>query len=307
MVMNIVFNLCNVGLGNNGGSRTVIRSAEALAALGNNVTLFSDVKSRYRWHEIDSRVRLEYGTRQPRCDVSIATGFKSVPHVLRAKAKRKFYYIRGFETWQANKKHLFQSYKQLNCIVNSSWLARKLKSGGVEAKVIYAGLDLDDFKNLGMERQKMFGALFSKKHATKRHIDAEDLSVKTGLQCEMLNRHIKSPNHYQLNEWYNKLKVWFAPTELEGFHNPPSEAGLAGCALVCTDASKSGMDDYAVHNETALVYPARNLNVAKTYVEALMNDDQLRESLASNLETVLREKIGSRQKNMNLFSEYISG
>ena len=122
----------------------------------------------------------------------------------------------------------------------------------------------------------------------------------------MLNRDISSPSSDALRSFYNKIKVWMAPTELEGLHNPPMEASLCGCGLVATDHGMSGMSDYAKHLDTALVYPAGDLKLASEYVNTLMKDHGLREELNNNMVELLREKIGSRQENMKKMLEIIS-
>ena len=84
------------------------------------------------------------------------------------------------------------------------------------------------------------------------------------------------------------------------------EAGLAGCALVCTDHKRSGMNDYAIHKETALVYPARDLDTAAQYVMRLMKDEGYRRKLSSNFIDLLKKKIGSRKHNMKKMLEIMA-
>ena len=50
--MKIVFNLMGVGLGNNGGSSTLIKSANTLFDLGENVVIADSGSSRYTWGPI---------------------------------------------------------------------------------------------------------------------------------------------------------------------------------------------------------------------------------------------------------------
>ena len=116
-----------------------------------------------------------------------------------------------------------------------------LASHGVSSHLIYPGLDTDKFVDLGGKRGGM-GAIFHKRHKTKRHRDAVAVSAGCGVPLRLLNRDIVNPSEDELNCWYNKIAVWFSPTELEGLHNPPMEAGLAGCALVCTDHPRAGID-----------------------------------------------------------------
>ena len=47
--MKIIFNLFDTGLGNNGGSHTLVRSANTLVSLGHDVTIVDSVPNCYSW------------------------------------------------------------------------------------------------------------------------------------------------------------------------------------------------------------------------------------------------------------------
>ena len=78
--MRMVFNLQATGLGNNGGSRTLIKCAETLKELGVDVKICSPT-NRYSWHKIS----VEVVKRIPPCDVLVATGYASVQSTRRFK------------------------------------------------------------------------------------------------------------------------------------------------------------------------------------------------------------------------------
>jgi len=302
--MKIVFNLYNTGLGNNGGSRTLVKCGRVLCKLGHEIIFYSNVLNKYTWHNLKN-IQFIVGNKCPNGHVVIATGYYSVEDVLRSKIKKKFYYIRAHELWNASEKKLLSCYRSLKCIVNSEWLKKYLSSHNIKSELIYPGIDDNKFCVKQVERENIFGALYSKLHKTKRHEDAVKISQKTGYKLEMLNRDIKNPKEKVLNNWYNKIKVWFAPTELEGLHNPPIESSLSGCALICTDYIRNGMNDYAVHGKTAMVYPARDLNIASEYLNKLMMNEELRLKLQNNMVELLNEKIGSRGRNMRKFIKYL--
>ena len=95
--------------------------------------------------------------------------------------------------------------------------------------------------------------------------------------------------------------------ELEGLHNPPMEASLSGCALVANDCVSSGTADYAIHNKTALIYKAGDAVGASSCIKQLSNNDSMREELNLNMISLLKDKIGTREKNMAKFLEIIGG
>ena len=295
--MKIVFNLHGVGLGNNGGSRTLIRCGETLARLGHHIVFFSDTVNKYTWHT-PVGVSFVRDSIQPSCDVAVATGFKSVGCVLRSKALKKFYYIRGFESWVTNTKNLLKSYRSLRCVVNSKWLKQFLTKHKIHCDLVYPGLDFEWFSDEeSINRPYAIGAIYSKKHGTKRHQDAVRVSKMLNRKLVMLNKNFKGSPQI-LKQDYNQIKVWFAPTELEGLHNPPMEAGLCGCVLVCTDHPRSGMADYARHEDTALVYPARDLEIAAGYINRIIKDPIAYNRLVDNLKFTLEWEIRDRDTNM---------
>jgi glycosyltransferase involved in cell wall biosynthesis len=300
--MRIVFNLKVTGLGNNGGSRTLIKCAETLQQLGHEVTLWCSANN-YRW----SKIQVPVKPKMPSCDVIVATGYSSVPTTVAAKVKRKFYYIRGFELWRAPEAKLLRSYKSLNCIVNSEWLQRYMRDKGISAHLVYPGVDFDIFKKEFDDRENILGGLFSKKHATKRHKDIISVGKRLGYQVLLLNRDIKNPDPENLRSFYNRVKVWMSPSELEGLHNCPFEAAACGSSLVVTNHKHGGVSDYAIDGETALVYPSRQLDVAAKHVKQLMEDDALRNKFHINMNVLLKKKIGSREQNMEKMVRIFEG
>lgn len=293
--MRIVFNVLKVGLGNNGGSKTLVRCAEILKELGNDVVIASQGNN-YTWNKI----KVPIVSSLPKADVVVATGFGSVKSTVQSSIPKKFYYIRGFEIWRASEKQLLNSFKSLRCIVNSEWLVRYFKKKKIHCDLVYPGIDFDlypcDIPVVG--REDVVGGLFHTKHKTKRHDDVVYIAHRLGVRCVMLNRDIKNPKPGELSKFYNSIKVWISPSELEGLHNCPMEASLCGCGLVATDHAKGGTLDYAIHEETCLRYESRDLDMATSYVEKLLRDNSEREKLQSDMKKVLYNKIGSKMYNM---------
>ena len=301
--MRIVFNLQGVGLGNNGGSRTLIKCAETLQNLGEEV-IISTATNKYTWSEINVDINNALLT----CDVLMSTGYASAKFATNWKADKKFYYIRGYETWNASDVELFESYKSSECIVNSEWLRFYLKSNGIHSTLIYPGLDFEDFFPQKIERENIIGGLYNKRHKTKRHQEVEAICEKLGnkYQLRMLNRDLKDANSNQLREFYNSIKVWISPSELEGLHNCPMEASLCGCVIVGTNHPRGGISDYA-NQDTAKIYQARNTSQAAEQVDELMNDSDLRKQLNDNMNNLLHTKIGDRKNNMTRMLKLFKG
>ncbi len=289
-----------VGLANNGGSRTLIRCAETLCELGHDA-FFHTGKSYYTWHKAD--IKCIGGKDHPPCDVSIATGANSYEHVARYSGGPRVAYVRGLELWKAKEARLLELFRKMDHIfVNSEWLLAYMKQHGIEATLQYPGIDWGWFCPQPLKKQHI-GALRNQRHKTKRHVDIDALELQLGMPILQLNRHIKRPTPEKLNAWYNTMRVWFAPTELEGLHNPPQEAAMTGCVIVATDHPRGGMQDYVVHEQTGLLYPARDIRAAAEAVLRVLHDENLRQRLQRGMMELLVKKLGTREERM---AEFVS-
>lgn len=93
-------------------------------------------------------------------------------------------------------------------------------------------------------------------------------------------RFMQDPSHEQLaDEVYNAARVFVQPSYHEGFGFTPVEAMACGAALVTTDCR--GSRDYGLHGETARVVAAGDATALVGEVDALLDDDNARGTLAS--------------------------
>lgn len=297
--MKIVFNTHDVGLGNNGGSRTIIRSAETLSLLGHDVFISGTV-NKATWFETN----VPFIKKIPKCDAIIATGYHSLRTTRKFRgAETKLWYVRGHEIWQATNDQLWESYSSINVVTNSTWIHEDLKKRSIESKVIYQGIDFENWYS-SRKPDLVVGGLFHKKDS-KRTNDCIDIAKKSGYADRLLNRDFSSGKTRYLRDFYSSCAVWVSSSENEGLQNVPIEATLCGAALVLTDHPQSGNSDYGINNETCIIYPARDTRYAAHEVERLMHDESLRSKLQSNAERVIKEKIGDRKRNMSLFVNHI--
>lgn len=282
--MNITFNLVGTGLANNGGSLTIVKSANVLQRLGHSVSLVSDIPNKFTWHKLEAKFIHLSGGREdfhyPDADVNIATGFQSVKHVCLApllKGKR-YHWIRANETWIV--KDVSKVYSApTRKFVNSIGLKRYIENTfDVSCEILYPGVDFDTFYNIKPERFKtrhekiLIGALFNRK-PRKRFEWVEEtfiyLKKKYGnkvalvlfgdsgrpldLDPKFKFLYVQQPSAAQLRQLYNLVHVWLAPTESEGLHICPLEAVLCGCLVVGTDAPLAGLDDWLIDNHTGFI------------------------------------------------------
>ena len=107
--MKITFNLMNCSLGNQGGSQTIVRSANTLIDLGYDVTIIDTGKNQHTWTPLKAKhMIIRDRNKVPDADVIIATGYKTVKTTveLPSRCGKKYHYIRGFETWKMNEKEI---------------------------------------------------------------------------------------------------------------------------------------------------------------------------------------------------------
>ena len=131
-------------------------------------------------------------------------------------------------------------------------------------------------------------------HATKRYDLCQKLKATLP---EKQYKELARTNENDLVRFYSSIGVWFAPTESEGFHNPPAEACLRGAVVVCNRMEQNGMMDYAT-DETAMRY-----NTLEEAVECVKNPDY------SKVEAMQKRlyEIGDRKKNMERFVKILRG
>lgn len=298
--MKIVFNMLGTGLGNNGGSKTIIRSAETLQELGQDVSVCLTTNACTWW-----KIGVPIISSLCPCDVLIATGYGSVKSTIDHKESGlKLWYVRAHENWAAGHESLMAAYRQVRCIANSEWIKDWLATFHISCDVVYPGIDFECYHKSDAPRANLLGGLMHG-HARKRSKDCLETHRLSRYPISMLNRDIKTGDFGRLSDFYNAIKVWMSPSENEGIQNVPMEAALCGCGLVLTDHFMGGTSDYAVDEETCLMYPARDIRSASECIDRLMKDDTLRNRLNNNAIEVIKSKIGDRKTNMRRFIELL--
>ena len=310
------------GLANNGGSRTILKSCEALRKLGHHTCVVAPVDY-FTWFKHDAPVK-----KIPKdTDLAIAVSISDIElmldrlpdHVMAA------YWARPFETWQMSEKKCLKAMRLLDdfggkVICNSQWQTDFLRKNDIEATTVYAGMDFDQWQpphrrdststTVGFlvhshprkrfkDTRKLI-KLVSRTSANVQWVGFGDLSTINrkelgGLRCDQSNfRFFESPSHDTLLKIYQQCHYFFAPTEFEGFHNPPAEAALCGCGIICMDHPRNGCMDYC--------------NIRSTSVERVASLLSNPHHHGINITPMLNlhNKVGSRERNMQKLVEVLS-
>lgn len=323
--MKITFNVSGCGLENNGGSITIIKSANTLVNLGHEVTIIDHRDNEYTWGVVKAKHKIVRNKDDiPNADVIIATGFSTVRRMLHwpKRCGKKFHWIRGWEIWNYPEWYIKEHILHYPVIrfVNSIQLRQKLVSCGIDSYIIRPGYDFDEFSilNIRNEKEIVLGGLYcnGKKRNGKRTEwiieTAKKLKEKYKIKLwmfgqennpgiDIIDRYFKDPTPALKNEIYNVVNIWLAPTGLEGLHMPPAEAMLTSSAVVGTNAELTGMVDYLVHEETGLV-AGNTLDCFVESTKRLINCPGLRKDLgeAGRLKVM---SLGSREDNMEKMIE----
>ncbi len=323
--MNILFNASQCGLGNNGGTKTIIRCAETLQELGHDVHIWANINN-YTWHKskIQCLPYLDIGNNPVVADLMdidwdafVAVSIWDIEHTLKLKYSQvdnKLWYMRGWEKWYKGEEYLIDQIKKFvaaggRIIVNSSWLINQLQEKcGVESQLCYSGLDLDqwEFGNQGYDKPYTVGCLVNNKHQTKGdHFLAQlndyefDKLIKKDIIFYTFSLDAKGhKNNKDMWYFYMQCDIWLSCSTNEGFHQCPAEAALSGALVIYNDIDSGGTRDYCTP-ETAKPY-----RTFDECIEALESPDF---SKVEKMQKVLKEKIGSREKNMKRFVELIGG
>lgn len=328
--MRIIFDLRSTGCGSNGGTATIVKSANTLHKIGHKICIIDSGKNQYTWgpllvpHIIPKRDK-----DIPDADAIIATGYHSVKHTVAApdRCGVKLHYMRGWELWQMSEEKIVD--KVLNQptvkIVNSYCLQDKLKRYNINSYIIRPGYDFGEVHPLNTRRENngklILGGLFNKgaKRSGKRTdwifettrflkknysvVELYMFGIDGHPNNELVDVYLMNPSIEEKNKLYNEVDIFLTPTMLEGLHLVGAEAMLTEATVVGTNAPMSGMQDYLIHNKTGLVSD-NNQGSFIDAVRELIHQPELRVKLGrAGREKIL--SLGSRQDNMRKFIKII--
>ncbi len=325
--MIILFDLRSVGLGNNGGSLTLIKSGNTLQDMGHEVYFIDGGKNKHTWAKLECEHFIcRYDEEIPSADIIIATGYKSVVKTVSAPERcgHKVHWIRGWETWQFAPKKIVSRILQPPTVklVNSIGLKRKLKSYNFKSKVIRPGYDLDKIYPMKENKKKhsfVIGGLYTRgKHEQikrpkwvyeasnylyKKYGDVELWMFGNDLlRGGLIDNYLHRPSMEAKNFFYNGVDIWLSPAIQEGLHMPPAEAMMAGCPVVGVDAELSGTHDYLINGITGIV-SENDLDSFIKNVEKLYLDKEMRRDMGKRARQKI-EKLGDRKENMQIMVDY---
>ncbi|MRS01652.1 glycosyltransferase [bacterium] len=302
--------LLSPGTAISGGVKIIFEYSNRLAERGHEVNLVTLDGKKPSWFQFSPNVRyIEASWDEdlllrllPDADVIFATFWATAYLVSRFPAckGKRYYLVQGYESQTiASPEEADPTYLlPLKKIVVSTWLKETLSQlFGQHSLIVPNAVDhtlfyhdpshrkcfpLSDFR-IGMlwhhEEGKGLATGMAAFQMIKNHIPDAKLvlmGVKRPEQIFFDEFHENiSGNDVRL--FYSSLDVFVSNSTQEGFGLPGLEAMACGIPLVTTDSG--GVRDYAVHQKTALVVPARDPDAIAKAVLLLAEDANLRERL----------------------------
>lgn len=327
--MKISFNLISCGLANNGGSQTIIKSANMLQKLGNVVTIVDSGQNKNTWNPLECNyIKVKDLKDYPSGDAVIATGYRTVDSTVKLPERcgKKYHYIRLFENYLFDEVGLRKIMKApTKKIVNSICLQRKLLEYDEKSVIIRPGHDFNQIYPIESIRNKkngeiILGGLYNEGSKRKnkrtewvyevyRCLKNEGKNVKLfmfgsdGIPKFHTDYYVKDPDIKLKNEILNKIDIWLSPSCLEGLHIAPAEAMLTECCVVGNNSDQSGTEDYLMDHETGLVSENNFLSFLVN-VQILIKHKIMRIRFGkSGRQKIL--SLGDREINMKRMMEFL--
>lgn len=322
-----------VGLGNNGGSSTLVKSGNTLVDMGHEIYFVDSMRNQHTWTPLKAshiKANPNDNSKLPDADFIIATGYKSVGTTVIAPGRcgHKAHWIRAWEHWQMSDDKIIKSVLESPTLklVNSICLRDKLKKHGFESHIIRPGYDFGQLfpKNIrGKKEDVILGGLYREGvhgrrkrtqwlFETARFMKSRYKNVKFWMfgsepdpKDHIIDLYVRGPSMEKKNDFYNNVDIWMAPTMSEGLHLPPAEAMMTECAVVGTTAELSGIQDYVVQDETGLL-SKNDIRSFRIDVEHLYKHPKCRERLGKAGKEKI-SKIGDRKKNMQRMIDLFIG
>lgn len=229
-------------------------------------------------------------------DYIVATAWSTakVLNDITSNKAKKLYLIQHYEACMDPKKEVDETWKyNMKKIVISKWLCKIGTSlGAKDLLYIPNGLDFNKYRLITEieNRDLVISMLYSEIPWKRSKLGIEVLKILKrkytnlkvllfGINERPVNipkwmTYYKNPDQKVLvNDIYNQSAVFLCTSRTEGWGLPPMEAMACGCAVVTT--ANGGVEDFAIHGETALLCKADQVAEMVDAVSTLIEDRAL--------------------------------
>lgn len=232
-------------------------------------------------------------------DINVATFCFTAYPVFTSEKGISFYHMQHYEPLFFDDlflKKLAEGtyYLPLNKISNSIWLHNIMKEKyGAETPIVNPAIDHNVFypKEVEKDSDKLRVVAFGKQTRWKGFpelLEAMEIVMKHRNDVELIVYGVKRPTYEskvpytfiqgpsdeELAKLYSSADVVVSASWYESFPLPPIEAMACGAPVVTT---RYGTEDYAFHEQNALVVPPKDPKALAEAILRLLNDEDLRE------------------------------
>lgn len=283
-----------------GGIRRVLEFANRFVAMGEEVTVYHPSGEPCPWMECRARVRRTRELFDTDHDVVVFNNPPDYPLARKARARVKVFYILALYDRERLKRFdpkIFWPKKgrmlalkrclQLPFVhvSNATWMQQWLRDNlGLETHLQLGGVNRDLFHPVEVSRPDdgRFRILCSgdpREHKGTATVEAAVARVRASHPDLALETyHGKGIPQSEMARTYCAADLFVDAQWYAGWNNPVVEAMACGVPVVCTDIG--GVEDFAFHEDTALVVPARDDEALAAAVNRMIASPQLRDRLA---------------------------
>ncbi|HKW14114.1 MAG TPA: glycosyltransferase family 4 protein [Candidatus Krumholzibacteria bacterium] len=284
-----------------GGIRRILEFSNRFVERGETVTIYHPAGTACTWMECRAAVRPLRALHDDAHDVLIFNNPPDYPHVRRARARAKVFYI--LELYDRDKLLRFDpkifwprkgrmlSLKRtlqmpFVMVANASWIQEWLREHmRIESELQLGGLNRELFHPVERARIQdgVFRVLCSgdrREHKGTASIIGAIERLPRGRPVELETYHGKGIPQSGMAAVYARADLFVDAQWHAGWNNPVIEAMACGTPVVCTDIG--GVRDFAFHERTALLVPPRDPGALASAIARMIDDAALRERLAAN-------------------------
>jgi len=284
-----------------GGIRRVLEFSNRFVARGETVTIYHPSGQACTWMECRARVRPLFELHADAHDVVIFNNPPDYPHVRRARARLKVFYILELydrdrllrfdpKIFWPRKGRMLSLKRSLQMpflmVANATWIQEWLREHmRIESELQFGGLNRELFHPVAGARVEggVFRVLCSgdrREHKGTASIIEAIAELPKGRPVELETYHGKGIPQAQMAAVYARADLFVDAQWHAGWNNPVIEAMACGTPVVCTDIG--GVRDFAHHERTALLVPIRDPAAIASAITRMIDDNALRERLVAN-------------------------
>jgi glycosyltransferase involved in cell wall biosynthesis len=287
-------------LGLYGGIRRVLEFANRFVARGEAVSVYHPTGEPCAWMECRARVRPLAELPQAEADVLIFNNPPDYRVVRRARARLKVFYVLELydrerllrfdpRIFWPRKGRMLALQRALQMpflmVANATWIQQWLREHlGLEAELQFGGVNRELFHPVAGARREdgVFRILCSgdpREHKGSGTVFAAVERVQRRRRVELATYHGRGIAQSDMAATYASADLFVDAQWHAGWNNPVIEAMACGTPVVCSDIG--GVRDFAFHERTALLAPARDPDAFAGAIARLIESPQLRTDLAA--------------------------